>query len=202
MGEDRRAPLDLEGLGRHLSRRLRLVRRWHWHRLRARQGADAHVDLLPLVVRVHRARTEIGSLLAQLRLTNLRGNVSQLGIGSATPVLATLSVNGVPSSIIGNINPNTNPLSVGVPVRGLLSTLAGGGLRCTGSILPTTISFSNLLAAGTRFASTRLTEGFPTAFEKKLPGADTGIRVIARYTGLPAGARLFVPDAVAGSDAV
>jgi uncharacterized protein (TIGR03437 family) len=131
------------------------------------------------------------------RVSNLRGNVSQLGVGSQRPVLATLSINGVPSTIVGA----TTPLSVGIPAQGLLASYADTGIRCTGSPLPSTFSFSSLFGAGTRFASTRVTEGFPTAFEVRSAKSDTGIRILARYSGFPAGARLFVPTAVAGSDA-
>ena len=55
---------------------------------------------------------------------------------------------------------------------------------------------------GTRFASTRVTEGFPGAFQPKTPTSDTGTRIIARYSNFPPGARLFVPTLVAGSDAL
>ena len=47
-----------------------------------------------------------------------------------------------------------------------------------------------------------MTEGFASAFEKKSATSDSGIRIVARYGGLPAGARLFIPNVVAGSDAV
>jgi uncharacterized protein (TIGR03437 family) len=134
-----------------------------------------------------------------LHLSNLRGNVSQLGGGGLRPVLATLSVTGVPSPVVSN----TSQLSVGIPANGLLATLATTGIRCTGSLLPTTtpFTFTNLYEGGTRFVSTRVTEGFPGAFQVKTPTSDSGIRVIARYSGFPAGARIFVPSVIAGSDA-
>ena len=139
-----------------------------------------------------------GSVVA-LRITNLRGNVSQLGAGGPQrPVLATISINGTPSTI----SYNTNQVVVGVPQTGLFGILSDTGIRCTGSPLPSTINYSGLLSAGTRFVSTRVTEGFPTAFEKKAANADNGVRIVARYKGLPAGARLFVSDVIAGSDAV
>jgi uncharacterized protein (TIGR03437 family) len=133
-----------------------------------------------------------------LRISNLRGNVSQIGFGFQQPVLAVLSVNGFPAPLITN----ATQLSVGVPGRGLLSTLASTGIRCVGSPLPTVINFANLLTGGTRFVSTRVTEGYPDAFLKKAGTNDTGIRIVASYSGFPAGARIFVPDVVAGSDAV
>jgi uncharacterized protein (TIGR03437 family) len=60
---------------------------------------------------------------------------------------------------------------------------------------------AGLLAAGTARAPIRVTEGFPSAFQPKSAGLDTGLRFLITYRGFPAGARLFVPDAVAGSDA-
>jgi len=133
-----------------------------------------------------------------LRLSNLRGNVSQFGAGSQRPVVATLSLNAGPVII----TVPSDQLSVGIPVVGLLATLSDTGIRCTGSPLPDVINFNNLIARGTRFVSTRVTEGFASSFEKKTPTSDSGIRIVARYGGLPAGARLFTPDVVAGSDAV
>src|SRR5213078_594880 len=58
-----------------------------------------------------------------------------------------------------------------------------------------------LFAAGTFFATTRLTEGFATAFLPKVPGDDSGTRFLLQFTGLPAGSRIFVPDYLAGSTA-
>jgi uncharacterized protein (TIGR03437 family) len=51
-------------------------------------------------------------------------------------------------------------------------------------------------------ASTRVTEGFATAFEARSTGLDSGIRFLVQYTGVPATAHLYLPDAVAGSDAL
>ena len=130
------------------------------------------------------------------RISNLRGNVSQLGSAFQQSVQAALTLTGLP--LVSSLN----PVSVGIPAPGLLASYASSGIRCTGSALPSTISFSGLYNFGTRFASTRVTEGFPTAFETKMPTGDTGIRVLARYSGFPAGSRLFVPTVVAGSDAL
>src|SRR5258705_5540694 len=85
-----------------------------------------------------------------LRVSNLRGNVSQVGAGFQ-PIQAVLSVNGVPAALISN----ATQLSVGIPARGLLTSLASTVIRCTGSPLPSVINFSNLLTGGTRFVSTR-----------------------------------------------
>ena len=80
--------------------------------------------------------------------------------------------------------------------------MATTGIRCVGSALPSDITFSGLYNSGTRFVSTRVTEGYPDAFQKKAGTNETGIRIRAIYSGFPAGARIFVPDVVAGSDAL
>jgi hypothetical protein len=51
-----------------------------------------------------------------------------------------------------------------------------------------------------RFASVRLTEGFAAAFERRSPQTDAGTRLLVRYAGFPAGARLFTPGVVVGSN--
>jgi uncharacterized protein (TIGR03437 family) len=143
------------------------------------------------------AFTVPASATVNFRVSNLRGNVTQTGGGFQQPILAVLSVNGIPSPLISN----ATQLSVGVPVRGLLASLASTGIRCVGSALPSVINFTSLFNGGTRFVSTRVTEGYPDAFQKKSGTNQTGIRIRASYSGFPAGARIFVPDVVAGSDA-
>jgi len=61
---------------------------------------------------------------------------------------------------------------------------------------------TNMLTAGTHFESTRLTEGFATAFQPRGPLESNGTRFLIKYTSLPAGVTLFVPDMIAGSDAL
>ncbi len=82
-------------------------------------------------------------------------------------------------------------------------------LICTshGSQLPAnTQSFKSFISSNAAFASTRLTEGFADAFvQRSAPeslNADTGTRFLITYSGFPPGAQLFVPDAIAGSDAI
>ena len=59
-----------------------------------------------------------------------------------------------------------------------------------------------MLSTGTRFSTTRVTEGFAGAFEPRQPFTDSGTRIVVRYDGVPSNARLFVPDFIAGSSAV
>jgi uncharacterized protein (TIGR03437 family) len=130
-----------------------------------------------------------------LRVSNLRGNASQRGAGFQQPIQASMTLTGLP--LVASLN----PVGVGIPSAGLLASYASTGIRCVGSALPSTISFSSLFQFGTRFASTRVTEGFATSFQTKAATSDTGIRILARYSGFPSEARLFVPTVVAGSDA-
>lgn len=135
-----------------------------------------------------------------LRIANLRGAASDFSQANR-PFQAALSFTGSGVPLMGN-----SPLPVGVPQRSLLGAFSGS-LVCTqrGSPLPGTATFSTLVAAGTSFTSTRLTEGFPDAFAPRGDpsnfNADSGVRILIRYSGFPADAKLFVPDAVAGSDA-
>jgi len=82
-----------------------------------------------------------------------------------------------------------------------LTTLYSTGITCYGSPAPDAIALTDLFTAGTAFASTRLTEGYASAFEVRAAGADTGTRFLVKYSGFPAAAHLYVPDFVAGSDA-
>lgn len=127
-----------------------------------------------------------------LRIANLRGNVSQLAADST--VQAFLSTNLAP------VVNAASPLTVGRVARSLFSVQASTGVPCGPAALPDSITLSSLLSS-TAFASTRVTEGFAAAFRPKDAGSDTGTRILVSYSNVPTGARLFVPDAVAGSTA-
>ena len=133
---------------------------------------------------------------AILRVAGIRANATP-----GTPISANLAVTGADFEL------TQSQLAVGIPQRGLYAGYSPA-LVCAqnGSPLPAAINFANLIADGTTFASTRITEGFADAFQP-LSGfanfnAQTGERFIAQYSGFPAGSRLFVPDVVAGSDAL
>src|SRR5205085_8058424 len=97
----------------------------------------------------------------------------------------------------------TNPqVTVAIPQIGLLATFSSNGLRYAGSPLPGIINLGNMFSKGTIFFSARVTEGFAGAFLTKDKFSDTGTRIMVRYSNFPSGARLFVPDFVAGSSAV
>ena len=59
-----------------------------------------------------------------------------------------------------------------------------------------------MFAAGTAFASTRISESFGNAFLPRAAGEDNGTRFLVDYSGFPANATLYLPDLVAGSDAL
>jgi len=130
-----------------------------------------------------------------LRITNLRGDVSQ---ANTAPITAAFSISG------NGPTTNSNRFVVGIAQPALLAQYANAAVNCSGSLVPPILNIANLLAAGTRFSSARVTEGFASAFQSLAqdPLADTGTRIMLRYSGFPAGARLFVPDFVAGSSAV
>ena len=110
------------------------------------------------------------------------------------PVTARIGTSGQTSIGIRN-----NPITLGVPQRGLLTSGTSARIVCTSSSLPAEISLGTLVNAGVRFATTRLTEGFPGAFEPRPNPITQGTRIMIRYAGLPSRARLFLPDLIAGS---
>ncbi|HEX5432548.1 MAG TPA: IPT/TIG domain-containing protein [Bryobacteraceae bacterium] len=136
---------------------------------------------------------------AELRLAGIRANAS--GLPPGEPVLAQLAVTAA------EIFFSSNQLTVATPEVGLFAELSSA-LVCAqyGSPLPDNLGFANLTQAKTSFASARVTEGFAGALNSRSTLADfnaqTGDRIIARYAGFPQDARLFVPDVVAGSDAI
>jgi uncharacterized protein (TIGR03437 family) len=130
-----------------------------------------------------------------LRVVNLRGDATIL-TSNLTSVLATLAFS--PPSLL---TMNSNRAVVGVPRQGLFATTQFTSVaNQIGSPIPEELSFANLLKIGTRFSSTRITEGFPTAFEPRTGTADTGTRIMLRFTGLPSDARLFAPDVIIGAN--
>lgn len=138
---------------------------------------------------------------AVLRIADVRAAANELNLTPDAPVTASLGFN---SNLISLSN---TQLTVGNVQRGLY-TGSVDSLICpqAGSPLPSNLTFANLLATGTTFASTRVTEGFGDSFESKNQSnnlnADTGQRIIIQYSNFPAGAQLYVPDVVAGSDAL
>jgi uncharacterized protein (TIGR03437 family) len=137
-----------------------------------------------------------------LRVAGLRGAANELNFAPNSTLKVLIGLN--PQTVLGLAN---NILTVGIPEHGLYDGFAST-IVCNqkGSPLPADIgSFASFIASGATFASTRVTEGYADSFgplgATQNIDADTGTRIIVQYSGFPAGARLFVPTVVAGSDA-
>ncbi len=140
---------------------------------------------------------------ATLRLANIRADANQLTPLANNSIQAFIGFNS--SSLISLTD---TQLAVAKPQPGLYGSFSSK-IICgpNGSPLPDNPnSLTNLLAAGAVFSSTRFTEGFADSFTPKSAwqglNADSGVRIMVSYSGFPAGAQLFVPDVVAGSDAI
>lgn len=127
-----------------------------------------------------------------LQISGVRGAASQLGAATAQPILASISF---------FIPLNQSQVVVAYAQSGLYSLSANTQITCVGSPVPGSIDLADLFTAGTAFVSTRLTEGFGTAFQPRGPNDDSGTRFLIAYSGFPAGTQLFVPNYVAGSSA-
>lgn len=135
-----------------------------------------------------------------LRLFNLRGAAFQGGVDATRNIQATLAFNAG-----ALISLQTNTFAVGTTQRGLLSSQTSTLICSTlGSPSPNGTSLQSAISSGTAYSTVRVTEGFPSAFAQlsefsSLNGTN-GTRIMVRYTGVPTGARIYVPDAVVGLD--
>jgi len=142
----------------------------------------------------------------QLRISNIRADAT-FG-GSATPP-ANPGLPGQPITAQLAFSPpnllayNRFTVQIGLPQRGLLVTSLNTLIPSQfGSVLPDNLgSFTAFITKRTFFATTRVTEGFESAFQPRGGTDDTGTRIILRFTGYPSDARLFVPAVIAGSSA-
>jgi uncharacterized protein (TIGR03437 family) len=130
-----------------------------------------------------------------LRISGIRAAMNQLGLTSAVPAQIT-------AYLTTQLAVDQSQLVLAYSQAGLFSSIASTGITCYGSPVPDTLDLPSLYAAGTALASTRVTEGFGTAFEARTADTDTGTRFLVTYTGIPAAAHLYIPDGVAGSDAL
>jgi len=129
-----------------------------------------------------------------IRISNIRAAMPQFGAGLTQYVTAYISSSSIPIS--------QSQVVVAYPRTSLFATLYSTDIPCTGSPLASTASLSALFAAGTAFASTRLTGSFANAFATRAAGDDTGTRFLIGYSGFPANAHVYIPDMVAGSSAL
>ena len=139
---------------------------------------------------------------ATLRIENIRADANQLQFQPNSSVEAFIAFN------TNLLSMNTDGFAVATPVHGLYEG-STNALICEqhGSPLPeNTASVAAFLKSNAAFSSTRLTEGFASAFAQRGAfeslNADTGTRFLITYSGFPQGAQLFVPQLVAGSDAL
>lgn len=129
-----------------------------------------------------------------LRISNIRAAMNQLGYTSTNPAAVT----GYLSSTLAV---DQSQITLAYSQAGMLSNMTDSAISCYGSPMPDTMDLAGFFAAGTAFSSTRVTEGFAASFQARGEGADTGTRFLLKFSGFPAATRLFVPDAVAGSNA-
>ena len=130
-------------------------------------------------------------------ITGLR--VASTSASAESSVNALISTSGRTSIGVRN-----NPVTPGTPRRALYASGTAARIVCTGSNLPASadeINFTTLVGNNVRFATTRVTEGFPSAFEPRRDPLTPGTRIVIRYAGFPSQAKLFVPDHIAGSTA-
>ena len=128
-----------------------------------------------------------------VRVSNVRLDVNQLGAAAPQPVVANIS---------SSLPLPQSQVTVASAQIAFFATLDDTGITCTGSPLPSTPTLADLFAAGAAFASTRLSESFGNAFLPRAAGEDNGTRFVVDYSGFPANATLYLPDLVAGSDAL
>jgi uncharacterized protein (TIGR03437 family) len=134
--------------------------------------------------------------LVVFRIVNLRGAVAGLGSGGFAGVEASFGAD--PLNTIGF---TLQGVRVALPVPGLLAGSVSTMVNCYGSPVPSSITVGSLFWSGAAVSAQRVTEGFPTAFGARGTGDDSGTRIMLKYSGFSAEARLFVADAVAGSTA-
>jgi uncharacterized protein (TIGR03437 family) len=138
-----------------------------------------------------------------LRIANLRAAANQANTFPGQQVSVLLSFTSAPLVAFSG-----SQLTVATPELGLYTGYSSR-IICSQAGSPLAknpASFASFIAAGSVYNSTRITEGFADAFDTRNGfqglNADSGTRFIVNYSGFPAGARLFIPTVVAGSDAV
>ncbi len=128
-----------------------------------------------------------------LRIRNLRAAVNRWQKG--LPVSVFLSLSGAT-----RIQLTRSMVDVGIPQTSLYVTSTTAAVVGR-SPVPAAGTISAFAGAGVASHAVRITEGFPDAFQRKDATSDQGSRILIRYGGLPPGARLFVPEYIAGSNA-
>jgi len=149
---------------------------------------------------VHLTLSPMGTM--ELRIANVRANATETNPSPGGNVTATISVAGETTL------PVNRPTVVVATITPSLFSNFSSELICAqeGATVPSNLSFAAFIAANAVFSTTRITEGWVAALTPRSDiqnfNADSGDRVVVSYTGLAPGAKLYVPVAVAGSDAV
>ena len=105
-----------------------------------------------------------------MRAHGLR-NSHLLSIAPTGTISLAFADNAIASTGTSAVRIDNNQITVGLPSRGLLASY-GATIISTTSLGPDTVTFSNLINKGTRFASIRFTEGANLA--RPLGGARLG----------------------------
>lgn len=135
-----------------------------------------------------------------LRMQNVRAAATQLNPNNFASIVANLTFNA--GALVSFL---TNGFVVGTVQRGLYVT-GTSQLVCStaGSPSPEGFGVPGAVSQGTLYSTVRVTEGFPSAFaplsDVTGQNANSGTRLILRYAGLPASARIFTPRFVVGTD--
>ena len=138
----------------------------------------------------------------ELHIANVRVNATETNPAPGGFVTATISVAGETTL------PVNQPTLVVATITPSLFSNFSSELICAqeGATVPSNLSFAAFIAARAVFSTTRITEGWVAALTPRSDvqnfNADSGDRVVVSYTGLAPGAKLYVPAAVAGSDAL
>ena len=138
----------------------------------------------------------------KLGIANVRVNATETNSTPNGYVTATISVAGETTLPV-----NQPTVVVATTTPSLFSNFSSR-LICAqeGATVPSDLSFAAFIAANAVFSTTRITEGWVAALTPRNDvqnfNADSGDRVLVSYTGLAPGAKLYVPVAVAGADAV
>jgi len=133
--------------------------------------------------------------------TNMTVAVSGIRAAVATAANGTTGaiINGSALVIGAQFSaPSSFPVALTAPT--LLTSNINNGIPC-GSPVPVSFDFPTFLATGTSASAIRITEASPAAFAPKIMGADNGVRILVNLSGYTTGSRVFVPDAIVGSDA-
>jgi uncharacterized protein (TIGR03437 family) len=131
----------------------------------------------------------IGAAPETITISGLRADAA----GAPSTQFITASILG-----IGAQFPSGVLLTLGVGNPTILGSTINNGVPCNGSLLPATLDFPTFASTSTS-STLRITEASLTSFTARLPGDDTGLRVLVKISGYPSGARIFVPDAIVGN---